>query len=111
MNSADYRGARSHAAPGACLIQPMLVVFPIVLLAGVLATDPAVWRTADHFWVHASGWLLAVGMILEAVVADLGLIAFIAVSRGRSRTAGCRDTEGSSPEHLILQNRSKRKCP
>ena len=101
MDSADYRGARSRAVAGARLIQPMLVVFPIVLLAGVLATDPAVWRTGDHLWAHAFEWLLAVGVILGAVVADMGWIAFIAASRVRSRAAGWVYSLGSGAAMLI----------
>jgi uncharacterized membrane protein len=101
MDSADYRGARSHAVAGDLLIRPMMVVFPIVLLAGVLATDPAVWRTGDHFWAHAFEWLLAVGVILGAVVADVGWIAFIAVSRLRSRAAGWVYSLGNGAAMLI----------
>src|SRR6185312_6348520 len=48
----------------------------------------AFWGTGDRFWTHAAEWLLAIGLILGAVAADLGLIAFVTESRVRSRVAG-----------------------
>ena len=88
MERPDYRGTRSYAAAGARLIHPMLMVFPITLLVAVLATDLAFWGTGDRLWAYAAEWLLAIGVISGAVVADLGFIAFITVSRVRSRVAG-----------------------
>lgn len=101
MESSDYRDARSYAAAGARLIHPMLMVFPIVLLGAVLATDLAFWGTGDRFWAHAAEWLLAIGVILGAVVADLGLIAFITVSSVRSRVAGWVYSLGTGAAILI----------
>lgn len=101
MESSDYRDARSYAAAGARLIHPMLMVFPIALLVAVLATDLAFWGTGDRFWAHAAEWLLAIGVILGAVVADLGLIAFITVSRVRSRVAGWVYSLGTGAAILI----------
>jgi uncharacterized membrane protein len=101
MESPDYRGERSYAAAGARLIHPMLMVFPIALLVAVLATDLAFWGTGDRFWAHAAEWLLAIGVILGAVVADLGLIAFITVSRVRSRVAGWVYSLGNGAAILI----------
>ena len=63
MDRSGNRGTRSYAAVGGRLIHPMLVVFPIAFLVGVLATDLAFWGTDDHFWALASKWLLAAGVI------------------------------------------------
>jgi len=88
MEGSDYRNARSYAAAGARLMHPVLMVLPIALLVAVLATDLAFWGTGDRFWVHAAESLLAIGLSLGAVAANLGLIAFITASRVRSRVAG-----------------------
>ena len=101
MERSDYRGARSYAAAGARLIHPMLMAFPIALLVAVLATDLAFWGTGERFWAHAAEWLLAIGVILGAVVADLGLIALIAVSRVRSPIAGWVYSLGNGAAILI----------
>ncbi|MGE3780376.1 MAG: DUF2231 domain-containing protein, partial [Pirellulaceae bacterium] len=79
----------------------MLMVFPIALLVAVLAADLVFWGTGDRFWAHAAEWLLAIGVILGAVVADLGLIAFITVSRVRSRVAGWVYSLGTGPAILV----------
>lgn len=101
MNSSNYRGARSYAPVGGRLIHPVLMVFPIALLVGVLATDLAFWGSGNHLWAQASEWLLAVGVILGAVVADLGMIAFITISGVRSRVAGWVYSWGNAAAILI----------
>jgi uncharacterized membrane protein len=101
MESSDYRAARSYAAASARLIHPMLMVFPIALLVAVLAADLVFWGTDNRFWAHVAEWLLAIGVILGAVVADLGLIAFITVSRVRSLVAGWIYSLGSGAAILI----------
>ena len=100
MDHLDYRGTRSTAM-GGHRIHPMLVVFPIAFLVGVLATDLAFWGTADHFWARASEWLLAVGVILGALALDLGLIEFTGVSRVRSLGAGRVYALGSAAAILV----------
>ena len=100
MDRSDYRGTRSTAIGGR-LIHPMLMVFPIVFLVGVLATDLAFWGIGDQFWARASEWLLAVGVILGALAVDLGLIEFTTVSRVHSRVAGRVYSLGSAAAILI----------
>jgi uncharacterized membrane protein len=77
------------------------MVFPTALLVAVLATDLAFWGTGDHFWARAAEWLLAIGVILGAVVADVGLIAFMTVSRARARVAGWVYSLGTGAAILI----------
>lgn len=97
VDRSNYRGTRS-AVIGGNLIYPVLVAFPIV----VLATDLAFWGIGDHFWARASEWLLVTGVVLGALAVDLGLIEFTTIRRVRSRVAGRSSaiSRAQSPEHL-----------
>jgi hypothetical protein len=51
MDSSNYRGSPSTAAIGCHAIQSIFVIFVAFSIAflGVLATDPAIRGTGDHF--------------------------------------------------------------
>jgi uncharacterized membrane protein len=54
-----------------------LVPFPIAFLVGALATDLALWGTANPFWSSASVWLIGAGLVMGALAAAAGLIEFV----------------------------------
>lgn len=83
MDRSDYGATRGDAATGGHRIYPVLVIFPVTLLVSTLATDLAFWASADHFWARVSEWLLAAGVIMGALAADLGMIEFSTISRVR----------------------------
>lgn len=62
----------------------LLTSFPIAFFSGALMTDLAYWRTADMIWADFSAWLLAVGIVMGALAALVGLITLIASRRARA---------------------------
>jgi len=65
-------------------LHPMLVPFPIALLAATLVSDLAYAGTGDVFWATASYWLLVGALIGAALATILGFIDFFGDERIRS---------------------------
>jgi uncharacterized membrane protein len=67
-------------------IHPMLIPFPIACFVLAFVSDLAFWKTANEFWSTASLWLLAVGLIMAALAAVVGLIDVMGDERVRNLT-------------------------
>jgi uncharacterized membrane protein len=77
----DY--APSKAAIGGHPIHPMLIPFPIALLALAPVTDIAFAVTGAAFWAQMSLWLIAGGLLTGVLAAFVGMIDFIGVRKVR----------------------------
>ncbi len=70
-------------------IHPMLIVFPLGLLATSLAFDIVHLITGTGFWARAAYWMIAAGLIGGVLAAPFGLIDWLAIPRGtRAKTIG-----------------------
>lgn len=68
-------------------IHPMLVPFPIALLALVPVTDILYIATGSYFWARCSYYLLWAGIVTAAVAAFAGLTDFWSIDRVRKHRA------------------------
>ena len=70
-------------------IHPMLIVFPLGLLATAVAFDIVGLVQADNSWFGISYWMIAAGIIGGLVAAVFGLIDWIGIpSATRAKTVG-----------------------
>lgn len=81
-------GIRSTAAISGHPIHPILIVFPVAFLVGLLATDIVFAITRDPFWAQASRWLALSGVVTGGVAAIFGIIDFLTIGRVRQLSAG-----------------------
>jgi uncharacterized membrane protein len=70
-------------------VHPMLIVFPLGLLATAVAFDIVALAQNDHSWYHISFWMIAAGIIGGLLAAVFGLIDWLAIpSRTRANRIG-----------------------
>lgn len=70
-------------------IHPMLIVFPLGLLATAVAFDIVGLSEADAFWFGLSFWMIAAGIIGGLLAAIFGLIDWWAIPSGtRAKAIG-----------------------
>ena len=70
-------------------IHPMLIVFPLGLLATAVAFDIVGLVQADNSWFGISYWMIAAGIIGGLVAAVFGLIDWVGIPSGtRAKTIG-----------------------
>jgi uncharacterized membrane protein len=63
-------------------IHPMLIVFPLGLLATAAAFDIVGLNQNDLMWFHISFWMIAAGIIGGLCAAVFGVIDWLAIPRG-----------------------------
>ena len=70
-------------------IHPMLIVFPLGLLATSLVFDIIHWITGNGFFSVVAFWMITVGVIGGLLAAIFGLIDWLAIPAGtRAKTIG-----------------------
>lgn len=70
-------------------VHPMLIVFPLGLLATSVIFDIVHLATAQERWAEVTFWMIAAGLIGGLLAAVFGLIDWLAIPRGtRARTIG-----------------------
>lgn len=70
-------------------IHPMLIVFPLGLLATSLIFDIVHWITGNGFFSVVAFWMIAAGIIGGLLAAIFGLIDWLAIPGGtRAKTVG-----------------------
>jgi uncharacterized membrane protein len=70
-------------------IHPILIVFPLGLLATAVVFDAIGWATGSGKWLEISFWMIAAGIIGGLVAALFGLIDWLAIpSNTRAKTIG-----------------------
>ena len=70
-------------------VHPMLIVFPLGLLATSVAFDIVGLSTGDHSWFAISFWMIAAGIIGGLLAAIFGLIDWWAIPSGtRAKAIG-----------------------
>jgi uncharacterized membrane protein len=63
-------------------VHPMLIVFPLGLLATAVAFDIVALAQNDSSWYHLSFWMIAAGIIGGLLAAVFGLIDWTAIPSG-----------------------------
>jgi uncharacterized membrane protein len=69
-------------------IHPMLIPFPIALLALVPVTDIVYATTGGVFWAQASYYMLWAGLVAGGIAAIAGLIDFLGIREARQHRHG-----------------------
>ncbi|GHO70451.1 membrane protein [Ktedonobacter sp. SOSP1-52] len=70
-------------------IHPMLIAFPLGLLATSLVFDIVHWITGNGFFSHVAFWMIAAGVIGGLLAAIFGLIDWLIIPSGtRAKTVG-----------------------
>ena len=70
-------------------IHPMLIVFPLGLLATALVFDVINMATGNGYWSEISYWMIAAGIIAGLLAAPFGLIDWLAIPSGtRAKRVG-----------------------
>ncbi len=70
-------------------VHPMLIVFPLGLLATAVAFDIVGLVSADASWYRISFWMIAAGIIGGLVSAPFGLLDWLAIPKGtRAKVIG-----------------------
>lgn len=70
-------------------IHPMLIVFPLGLLATALIFDLIYWSTFNETWAIVAYWMIAAGIIGGLLAAIFGFIDFLAIPSGtRAKSIG-----------------------
>ena len=77
-------------------IHPMLIVFPLGLLATAVAFDIVGLAQSDASWFGISYWMIAAGIIGGLLAAIFGLIDYLGVPGGtRARSVGLAHGAGN----------------
>ena len=63
-------------------VHPMLIVFPLGLLATAVAFDIVALAQGDASWYHLSFWMIAAGIIGGLLAAVFGLLDWTAIPSG-----------------------------
>src|ERR1041384_5328283 len=63
-------------------VHPMLIVFPLGLLATAVAFDIFALVQSDSSWFHISFWMIAAGIIGGLCAAVFGLVDWLAIPNG-----------------------------
>jgi uncharacterized membrane protein len=63
-------------------IHPMLIVFPLGLLATAVAFDVVAMVQGNQSWFHISFWMIAAGIVGGLLAAVFGLIDWLAIPNG-----------------------------
>jgi uncharacterized membrane protein len=63
-------------------VHPMLIVFPLGLLATAVAFDIVALAQSDSSWFHLSFWMIAAGIVGGLLAAVFGLIDWVAIPNG-----------------------------
>jgi uncharacterized membrane protein len=63
-------------------VHPMLIVFPLGLLATAVAFDIVALVQGNQSWFHISFWMIAAGIIGGLLAAVFGLIDWLAIPNG-----------------------------
>jgi uncharacterized membrane protein len=63
-------------------VHPMLIVFPLGLLATAVAFDLVALAQNDSSWFHISFWMIAAGIIGGLCAAVFGLVDWLAIPGG-----------------------------
>ena len=75
-------------------IHPMLIVFPLGLLATAVAFDIVALSTGDASWFGISFWMIAAGIIGGLLAAIFGLVDWWAIPSGtRAKESACGTAE------------------
>lgn len=70
-------------------IHPIMIVFPLGLLATAVVFDAVGWMTGDGKWLGISFWMIAAGIIGGLAAAVFGLIDWMAIpSDTRAKAIG-----------------------
>src|SRR5262245_3671041 len=70
-------------------VHPILIVFPLGLLATAVVFDWIGWGTGNGKWLEISFWMIAAGIIGGLAAALFGLIDWLAIpSDTRAKTIG-----------------------
>jgi len=70
-------------------VHPMLIVFPLGLLATAVAFDIVGLAQGDPIWFRISFWMIAAGIIGGLLAAVFGLIDWLAIPNGtRAKSIG-----------------------
>jgi len=70
-------------------VHPMLIVFPLELLATAVAFDIVALARGEAFWFVVSFWMIAAGIIGALLAAVFGLIDWLAIPSGtRAKAIG-----------------------
>ena len=79
-------------------IHPMLIVFPLGLLATAVAFDIVSLASGADEWFRISFWMIAAGIIGGLLSAVFGLVDWIAIPAGtRAKSIGLWETSLSRP--------------
>ena len=82
-------------------IHPMLIVFPLGLLATAVAFDVVGFATGDHSWFGISFWMIAAGIIGGLLAAIPGLIDWWSIPSG-TRAKGIGLWHGAGNVVVVL---------
>src|ERR1041384_8597810 len=70
-------------------VHPMLIVFPLGLLAMAIVFDMIHLATANGYWSEISYWMIAAGVVTGLLAAPFGLIDWLAIPSGtRAKRVG-----------------------
>jgi uncharacterized membrane protein len=77
-------------------IHPMLIVFPLGLLAMALVFDLVHLFTGNGYWSEVGFWMIAAGVVTGLLAAPFGLIDWIAIPAGtRAKRVGALHGAGN----------------
>ena len=82
-------------------IHPMLIVFPLGLLATAVAFDIVALSTGDASWFGISFWMIAAGIIGRVLAAIFGLVDWWAIPSG-TRAKGVGLWHGAENVVVVL---------
>jgi uncharacterized membrane protein len=84
-------------------VHPMLIVFPLGLLATAVAFDIVGIISGDGSWFRVSFWLIAAGIIGGLIAAPFGLVDWLAIPNGtRAKAVGLLHGGGNAVVLLLF---------